>query len=298
MPGPSTRPTPRSSRLGNATALLADIGAEQRRIAFTRLSGAGLTPAHAVRAGAILNNPDSIQQGAFGICGLVSILKPMAIYAPDSFIGLATQAFSDTAFDTTKLMQIYRTRAAPAQQTANMDFDYLLAHWLLKRGAAVRAPGSELTHKVAADPSTGAPERQKKKKATDVFDDQTGFSNTFNIAGWEELGHYATTAGGLTYLLDTVLGAPNSRKIKVTDIARDFQVATGIVGRKGKVVAAVKDTSVYKQGGTLVSTPPKDAHRREHGSVGRDVGSAPPCRSCPPGRAPSTTTGSCSRTCR
>ena len=91
-----------------------------------------------------------------------------------------------------------------------------------------------------------------------MFDDQTGFSNTFDIAGWEELGHYATTAGGLTYLPYRA-GAPNSRKIKVTDIARDFQVATGIVGRKGKVVVAVKDTSVYKQGGTLVSTPPKDA---------------------------------------
>ena len=69
-----------------------------------------------MRARAILNNPDSIQQGAFGICGLVSILKPMAIYAPDSFIVLATQAFTDTALDTKKLMEIYSTRHPPSRR--------------------------------------------------------------------------------------------------------------------------------------------------------------------------------------
>jgi len=232
-----------------------DLATEPTRAPARKLiSASALSKKHKKRAAELIDHPDEIDQTAFGVCGLVSILRPVLTYDPERFADLAIRALTDPNLDQKKWKGVFAKQADKKQKAKGAEFEYLVSQWLVRHAAP-----TEVSQKIAErKPSGSVAERVKKKRYSDVFQAQKDFSDAFNIAGWEEKkGHFAVTTGGLNYLVGSVIGAPQSYKIKVRDFAEDYQLAKAKAGTKGQIIASVTDTHFYQPSGNTIDTSPK-----------------------------------------
>jgi len=248
-----------SSRKKYVERLLPDLEKEsagigdlwRREQAKLKIDTSGLAEEYKLRAKELIDDPDAIRQGAFGVCGMVSILRPTITYDPERFADLAIRALTDPGLDTERWLEIFQKRANPVQKAVGAEFEYLVSQWLVRHGAGTDVEQSVLRR------TRGGPVAERKTKPYDqVFEAQVRFSESFGIAGWEDpIGHFATTSGGLNYLLTSVIGAPSSYKIKVQNFWADYQLARERAGDRGQVLASVTDTAFYRQDDPVTTLP-------------------------------------------
>jgi len=231
-----------------------DIATEPTRAQARKLiSASTLSKKHKKRAAELIDYPNEIDQTAFGVCGLVSILRPVLTYDPAQFANLAIQALTDPNLDQKKWKGVFAKQADKKQKAKGAEFEYLVSQWLIRHAAP-----TEVSQTIAErKPSGSVAERVKKKRYSAVFQAQKDFSDAFNIAGWEEKkGHFAMTTGGVNYLVSSVIGASQSYKIKVRDFAEDYQLAKTKAGTKGQIIASVTDTDFYQPSGSTIDVKP------------------------------------------
>ena len=178
------------------------------------------------RANYLIDDPDGIDQTAFGVCGMVSILRPLAEYQPVKFADLAIRALDDPRMDYHKWADVFDNNAEQQHVDDIADFDFLVAQWLIRFGAS-----GEVSQTALERTAGGVQARTATKRYSAVFQQQREFSERFGIAGWEEqLGHFAMTTGGLNYLLTAAVDPESSHKIKIQDFWADYQLARHMAG--------------------------------------------------------------------
>jgi hypothetical protein len=242
--------------------------AKARARAKKTISKSGLTKSHKDRAKELIDAPDAINQTAFGVCGLVSVLRPMLTYDPQKFASLAVTALTDGKLDKKKWKQVFAAQADAAQKALGAEFEFLVSQWLVRHGPTGEVSQTVLSRGGGGTEATAT----KRKQYTAVFSAQKTFSGGFGITGWENvLGHFAMTTGGLNYLL-TAMGAPASYKINVRDFWPDYQLAKGKAGDKGQVIASVRNVGFYQKGGKKVDVnPPAPTTKYIHWVMIEDV---------------------------
>jgi len=177
------------------------------------------------RALDILNAPDIIQQGAFGICAIVSVLRHVVINDPEEFATMTLAAVADNSNRKAR-MPAFRKRATKDQKRDHAELEYLVAHWFVRQG-------------------------KKSDPYRTTYKNQKTFSNEFNgvegIKNWKKEGHFGMTAGGLKTLVDKANKGRGSQEIRVTNLVKDYGTARATAGPSGAVIASVTDTRFYEK---------------------------------------------------
>jgi hypothetical protein len=241
-----------SSRRKPVKKLMGQLRTGAADLAKRLIDSSALDNDYKARARVLIGNPDAIDQTEFGVCGMVSILRPVATHDPVRFADIAIRALTDPSLDKVKWKEVFDRGATDKQKGLGAEFDFLVSQWLVRHAAHGNVSQTVLK------PAGGSrvPE-EKTKSYGEVFKAQHAFSESFGIPDWEDvLGHYATTTGGLNYLLTSVIGGQNSYKIKLHDFAADYDLARTKAGTRGHVIASVKDTDFYQQNGAPVDVPP------------------------------------------
>lgn len=208
--------------------------------AIATIDGTGLEPVRKAHARDMIRNPDVVQQAAFGVCGLTSILYVVAKSNPQRFAEMIRDAWSDTAL-VKEWMPIFYKNATPEQIQERAEVEYVTSQWLVRKSAPTNVTQNVLVP--GDDTASGSKDKQFK----DVLDKQRSFSDSFEIAGWENtFGHFAMTTGGLNYLLNSLGSGKKSYKVKVSEFDKDYAAARAKAG-SGSLIASVVDTNFYRQ---------------------------------------------------
>jgi hypothetical protein len=214
--------------------------------AIQLINTSGIDPAYKARANLLIEVPDAIDQTAHGVCGMVAVLRAVVKSSPKRFAQMIISAMSDTAL-IAQWLPVFNKRADKDQKAKHAEVEFITSQWLVRKSAT-----GDVSQKVMNKGGVTT----KTKKYSNVFDAQVAFSNSFGIKGWEnDLGHFATTTGGLNYLLNSVGSGKDSFKIKVTNFKQDYQAAKAKAGKDGSVIASVTNTDFYKLKGKEVDKP-------------------------------------------
>lgn len=226
-----------------------DTPAQQEAIQV--IDNTTLHPDRKQHARDMIRDPDLIQQGAFGVCGLTSILYAVAKGTPKRFAELIRDAWADTQLVTTWL-DVYYNNADPRHVKIRAEVEYITSQWLVRKSGFTDMKENVVTTADPNDTNSKESVQDKQKQFDDVMVKQREFSDSFEIDGWENtLGHFALTAGAVTMLLNALGTTKESYKIKRGSFGTDYAAARQKAG-KGSVLASVVDVDFYQKNGAPV----------------------------------------------
>lgn len=232
-----------------ATTKRAHRTPEQKQ-AFAVIKSSNLVAARRKHAYQMIRDPEMIQQGAFGVCGLTSILYAVAKSSPKRFAEMIRDAWADTAL-VKQWLEVFYNNSDGEHISQRAEVEYVTSQWLVRKGVSGQQESRTLRQQGQGNNKQEV-ETTKKKDYALVFEKQRKFSDEFEIQGWENTkGHFALTASALSMLLNGLGTGKPSVKIKKTTFAQDYARASQLAG-KGSVLASVVDTTFYKQGGKAV----------------------------------------------
>lgn len=179
------------------------------------IRSSGLHSSLIARGVHLIDNPDDLDQDAFGICGVVSILRVLLDHSPDKFADIAVDCVKHS-----KVSEIYQIWV---QHRGNNDalLDFLMGHYLID--AAGKASGLSITEwrelpssTYSTSPSSSI--TTKTTSGTELIKKQKAFSDLFknedpSLAQWQAQGHFALTQTGVAYIMSKIAGAAETEKI-------------------------------------------------------------------------------------